>query len=131
MKCVFYIFFFILLSNTAKADTIDYWHVYYNQAKVKEYNQNGGEDLILKAAKVKKGDVITVKYYTDTPCQDCPVLMTVEDESKQVIVTVEGEGEGIPLSFQTDSLLRSMKAGKRVFQVYYTEVKNLAFSKST
>ena len=62
------------LFNSAKADTIDYWHVYYNKIKIKEYNQYSKGEIVLKIKDIKKSDSLTIKYFRDTPCDDCLTL---------------------------------------------------------
>jgi hypothetical protein len=57
--------------NAVKADTIDYWHVYYNKTKIKEYNQYSKGEITLKIKNIKNKDTLTVRYFRDTPCSDC------------------------------------------------------------
>ena len=81
MKNIFFILLTIFgIAQIAKADTIDFWHVYYNQTKIREFNQYGTHEIILKLDSLKSGDSITVKYFRDTPCFDCATYLTVENE---------------------------------------------------
>ena len=88
MKTIYFLILILLVSNICKADTIDYWHVYYNKTKIKEFNQiSRGKTLVFKIANIKKKDSITVKYFRDTPCFDCVTSLTAEDEKHYVYIT--------------------------------------------
>lgn len=123
MKTVLFIFLSLLgFIEMAMADTLDYWHVYYNNVKLKEFNQNGNHDIILKLDNIQKGDSITVKYFKDTPCSDCLTYLTVEDEKHHIITTSKGKGTFNPISFALKDLISfSAASGKNYFEVYYFE----------
>lgn len=60
------IIFLILLSltvTTSKADTIDFWHVYYSNKSIGDFTIYGKNAIILKLKDVKKEDSIKVLFY--------------------------------------------------------------------
>lgn len=120
MKFIIPTLFFLLIAFTAKADTIDYWHVYYNKVKFKEYNQySSKEKLVLKAAGYKAGDVLTVYHYDDTPCDKCGIFLYV---GSGAVITAQAKntGEGKPLTFELKKLMKFKKKNKPLnYKVYY------------
>jgi hypothetical protein len=123
-KIVFVLLTILGLVQITKADTIDYWHVYYNKVKIHEFNQIGTHDIILKLNKIRNTDVITITYFRDTPCSDCTTYLTVTNNNR-VIVTSSGKGTGNPISFSIKDLVALKKNNtKNVFEIYYTEGKN-------
>lgn len=128
MKTIYFLILILLVSNICKADTIDYWHVYYNKTKIKEFNQiSRGKTLVFKIANIKKKDSITVKYFRDTPCFDCVTSLTAEDEKHYVVVINHGKGTFNPVSFSLADILRYKEQNnKDYFEVYYYETHSVA-----
>ncbi|MGG9961265.1 hypothetical protein [Ferruginibacter sp. SUN106] len=121
-KLLFIFLIFGVFSQNTKADTIDFWHVYYNKTKIKEFNQFGTNEIIIKLNSIKAGDSLTVRYFRDTPCPDCPSLLTVEDEQHRVFVSSKGMGTFNPVSFSLDALVELKKQGyNQPFEVFYTD----------
>ena len=123
MKKLFFILLISLgIAQTAKADTIDYWHVYYNKIKIRDFTYLSTNDIVLKLDSVKKGDVIVVKYFRDTHCTNCTTRLTVEDEKHHVVATSKGKGGYNPLSFSVNDLVEFKKStGKDTFEIFYYE----------
>lgn len=121
MRIAMFSLLWILMSApAAKADTIDYWHVYYNQKKIKEFTTAG--DIVLKRSKIKPGDIITLKYFRDTPCSDCEIYFTAEDEQGHTISKGVNKGTGTPVSISVDLIMAYMeKAGISIINLYYRE----------
>jgi hypothetical protein len=107
------------LATGAKADTIDYWHVYYNNIKLKEFNQYAKGEIILKIKDIKRQDSLTVKYFRDTPCSDCETEVTIENSQKFVLAKGTGTGTFNPIKISVFDLLIKA-AGNQLF-VYYQE----------
>lgn len=105
--------------HTTKADTIDYWHVYYNNIKIKEYNQYSKGEIILKTKDIKKTDSLTIMYFRDTPCSDCETQVTVENKHHFVITKGEGYGTFNPIKISIFDLL--LKADRKYSYVFYQE----------
>ena len=121
------LFFLILTLNyislIAKADTIDYWHVYYNNRKIKEFNQNSTDrTIILGLQKIKAKDSLAVRYFNDTPCMECDTFLEFEDSEHNVVMTSKGKGTSNPISF---SLKRIIDVEKKInngsIEIYYFE----------
>lgn len=121
-KLFFLLLLFAGMSQSAKADTIDFWHVYKNGIKVKEFNGFGKNELVIDLRLVQNNDSVTVRYFRDTPCSDCPSTVTVEDEKHRIITSGSGKGTFKPVSFPLRDVLAFSKAtGKKTFEVYYKE----------
>ncbi len=104
---------------SAKADTIDYWHVYYNDIKIKEYNQYAKDEIVLKIKDIKKSDTLTIKYFRDTPCRDCLTQVSIEPGDDSVITKGRGIGTFNPVKVPLFDLI--LKANGEFCNVYYYE----------
>ena len=110
------------IAQTAKGDTTDFWHVYYNQTKIQEFGQGGYYEITLKRDSIKNGDTITVKYFRDTPCSICPTFLTVENDKHEIFVVSSGKGTLNPVSFSVNRMIElSKQGGKQTFEVFYSE----------
>ena len=108
--------------STTKADTIDYWHVYYNQTIIKKFNQFSKGEITLKIKDIKKTDSLTVKYFRNTPCGTCETRVEIEDSHQSVITTGQGIGTFNPIKISLFDLL--VKADRNPIIVYYYERQN-------
>lgn len=122
MKIFILVLHFFLISIVCKAsDTISVWHIYYNNIKIKEYNQyNNKSPLILKVSDYKIGDSITVKYFTDTKCGDCLTGLMIRTKDDRVTMVGKGVGRGNPISFSVKFLI-DPKRKKKVSQILYLD----------
>ena len=110
------------LFSSAKADTIDYWHVYYNNIKIQEFNQYSKGAIVLKIKDIKKTDSLTVKYFHDTPCSDCKTQVAIENGRHFVITKGQGLGTFNPIKISIYDLLQyHLKADKEFYEVFYHE----------
>ena len=119
MKYFFLISFLISINIQSKADTINTWHVYYNNKKLKEYNQyNNKEKLVLKRSDFKVGDTISIKYYTDTKCHDCIGSFTVECEEKYIVGSDIIENEYL-VKFSVEEIIHYLNKNNCKNVVFY------------
>jgi hypothetical protein len=108
--------------DSFKADTIDYWHVYYNNIKIQEYNQYSKGEIVLKIKDIKKTDSLTIKYFRDTPCEECETHVVIENGKHFVITSGKGIGTFYPIKISVYDLLQfHQKAEKEVYEVFYHE----------
>lgn len=124
MKNVLFIFLIAAKSIYASnVDTIDFWHVYYNKIKIREYDENSRQKTItLKRDSIKPTDSITVKYFRDTPCSDCTTRVTIKDDQGNNVSASEGKGTFKPVSFLLKDLISYKKEkGLNAFEVFYSE----------
>ena len=108
-----------------KAYTIDYWHVYYNNVEIKDYNDYGSTRILtLKLDSIKLTDRITVKFFDDRPCFDCKSFLAIEGLKKRKIILAKGKGTGNPVTFTIKRLLLYRKQfRKNSFAIFYFESK--------
>ncbi|KOY86862.1 hypothetical protein AD998_12560 [bacterium 336/3] len=127
MKALFLTLFLsaqiIANAKSFSADTLSFWHVFYNKIKVKEYNgHNMHEILVFKTTNIKKEDSITVAYFRDTPCHDCPTKLIVEDEKHYIVTIGSDKGTFTPISVSaTKLLIYKKKYNTNYFDVYFYE----------
>ena len=125
MKQIFLILISTLgLSSFVKADTIDFWHVYYNNVKIQEFNEYSKGEIHFKVKDIKKTDTLTIKYFRDTPCDNCETQVSIENGKHFVITKVNGIGTFNPIKISVYDLLQyHLKADKEVYEVFYHEGK--------
>lgn len=124
LKTIFAVSLCFLFCKTAQADTIDFWHVFYNRTLFKKYDSFVKQpEIVFRRTNIKNTDSLTVKYFRDTPCSSCSTRLTVEDSRQQTVVQSHGKGTFNPLSFAIADLLKGEKTEKqpRYFEVYYYE----------
>lgn len=63
---------FLFITNVAKSDTIDFYHVYYNNKLVEQCIMP--KEIKINASKIKKQDKLSVDYYNDTPSAEQEVF---------------------------------------------------------
>jgi hypothetical protein len=132
-KLLLIFFLAIGFADIAKADTIDFWHVYYNGIKIKEFNQYSKGEVSLKLKDIKKTDYLTILYFRDTPCEDCETKVEVEKTqiiNGQKLIVAKGTGVGtfkpikIFLSSAFEPIIMDMQQDvfySESFFVYYSE----------
>ena len=104
----------------APTDTIDYWHVYYNEDLIEPLNLITGSTVVeIDPGKVKEGDWISVKYVTDTPCYNCTFVLTVTDEQNRRLRVTQAFQPTQKLSVRLRELIRSMKPGSSKWLDFY------------
>ena|SRR5258708_40250395 len=72
---LFLITFFLIesisVSAKAKADTIDFWHIYYNHKIIARFNGNLENRVVtIEKSKIKPNDILSVDYGNDSPGDD-------------------------------------------------------------
>jgi len=107
------------LANSAKADTIDYWHVYYNDIKIEEYNLHLEGEIVFKLKDIENTDTLTIVYFCDTPCDDCLIQVSIESGNNFVITKTQGVQ--IFNSVKISMFDSAFKADREFHDVYYHE----------
>jgi hypothetical protein len=71
-------------------DTLDYWHVYYNDSVIAKFNSTS-QDLKIEIDRsvIKEGDILTIRHGDDTPCIICKFVLFVRDEKKRKLRITE------------------------------------------
>jgi hypothetical protein len=113
-------------ASSGRCDTIDFWHVFYNKMKIKEYVEfSPVNEIVIQADSVKRGDSIAVHYFRDTPCHNCPTSLIVEDEQGTVLLKNSGIGTLTPIALSVNDLLaiRKKMSKNRSMRVFFSEEK--------
>jgi hypothetical protein len=122
----FRLLFTVLLlccSTLASADTIDFYHVYYNEEIIEMFNQHhiGRNNIVsLDTAKIKESDSMKVMYWDDTPCNDCKIYLKIYSPNYYDIgYTIINTGVGNLLSFS----LRDLFFYSRKYKIFEYEIR--------
>lgn len=122
MKNLLLLLSLLFCSFQAKADTIDFCHVYYNNMKILDINFFRPNDLVLKLDSIQSSDTITVRYFRDTPCFDYPTKLIIENEKHHPFFSIENVGTSSPFTFSVQQLVELREKGcQQRFEVFYTE----------
>jgi hypothetical protein len=120
-KIVMLFCFIAFYISDARCDSIDFWHIYYNNTKILGCDQNSNCLLNLKKDSMKDNDTITLMYFTDTGCQQEQTL-SLEDSTGHVFCTsapCEGYESAhrliIPVSFLKAALIINKRANFQIF----------------
>ena len=126
MQKLIFTLLFMCFALFAKADTIDYWHVYKNDIKIEEYNIFFREkEIIIRTNDIKRADSLVIIYFRDTPCYDCECYIFVKDENKETIVQNKAKGTFHPIKISLFDIQKShSKTCKSYYQIFYEEKDN-------
>lgn len=102
-------------------DSLDYWTIYYNDSAIAHFH-SGSQDLVIELdrARIKSGDILTVRYRSDTPGEKGKYELFVRDEKKRKLgITETNEAFG-KLSFAVKSLIDfGERNGSKRYDFYY------------
>lgn len=113
---------FSVLSQTAIGDTIDYWHVYYNDSVIGKYHQGTQPSITIDRNAIKKGDTLTIRYSDDTPCSECTYYLMAKDERGRRLLTTTTKRHWGKLSFQlTDLMDACHRLDCKQYRFHYAE----------
>ena len=105
------------------ADTIDYCHIYYNKIKIKEINETQKDQVIsLNSKEIKKADIITIRYFYDTPSDDCLTQVIINDKKQNIIVSGKSKGSSNPIDVTVFPLFQKyLQTGEGTYDVFYID----------
>lgn len=109
-----------LPASAAKVDTLDYWHVFYNNRVVGKFNQtSANRQIVIKKIDFKPADLLSVNYGNDAPCKDCLVGLYVKGETSKIKLA-GAKGTFAALKVSVKSIISVMKTlDKNTIQVFY------------
>lgn len=107
-----------VLPLSLQADTIDYWHVYYNDVKIYEFNQHFQGTVKLKLNTIKSTDSLSVSYFNDTPCHSCTKYLVFEAPGIEPIKSNKVKGKLVKIAIRE---LSQLNEGQKEYNVYYLE----------
>ncbi len=117
----------MFFANCAQAncDTIDFWHVYKNGIKIKEYNHYINDTLFI--ANLNDTDVIEVRHYDDTPCHDCTFTLSIatsEHTNSPALIADKKKGDSTPLKISRKELMKRSKNGNSNLLYFWYRFEN-------
>ena len=123
MKQIAIIFGLLTMSLKGQCDTLDYWHVYYNDSVIAKFN-SVSRDLTIQFdhRNIKPTDTISIRHGDDTPCFDCTFVLFVKDDKKRKLRTIETKESWGKLSLSlTDLIDIGQKNGSKRYDFLYWE----------
>jgi hypothetical protein len=95
--------------NGEKKDTINEWQITYNGKEILGIVINGMKTFLVDS--IADNGVITVDYYTDSPCEKCAAELQFRNEDGKGIATVQklGVGGGAPFKLPGMQFRQIMK----------------------
>lgn len=108
------------INTNVKMDTIDYWHVLYNNKTIAEFNEvEKTFPIVIKRASIKSRDTLKVMYGKDTPKDDCKTGLYILINYKKIILA-NGKGNFTPLKTVVKNILSiSQTYNSKMIDVYY------------
>ena len=119
-KIILILSLFMGFQHAAKADTTDYWHIYFNDDRIKMCDATHPAELLFNAAKIQATDSITVKPSTDTPCYTCKTMLFVENTEGSLLATAIGQGTFNPITFSLKNVANNGAAAKE-YRVFFSQ----------
>ncbi len=110
----------------AKADTISYWHVYYNDLCIAELNGHFSDTIIsIKHADIKKNDSISIIFTNDYQCSYCSYIVSVFYGNKYIKSVTNNSNWPGRFSFSLLKLFEAVDLKKcRPLSFYYVQTSN-------
>lgn len=79
-------------TSITPADTISYWRVSIKDRLLSTgYVEYETEKIVLTKNNVHPGDTLTIQYFDDTPCIECPSTMSIKVAADKVIRKIKRE----------------------------------------
>ena len=119
-KTILILSLFIGFQHAVKADTTDYWHIYFNDDRIKMCDATHPAELLFNAAKIQATDSITVKPSTDTPCYTCKTMLFIENTEGSLLATAIGQGTFNPITFSLKNVANNGAAAKE-YRVFFSQ----------
>lgn len=122
MKLFLCLLSFVFVANMAKADTVDFYHVYHNELKIAEFNlfHIGDSSAIVSLGldQIKDGDDLVVKYYRDFLDPKSSEIISVIDENGNVLIQSKRTGREHVLDL-SELKKNSKRTGKKAFGIQH------------
>jgi hypothetical protein len=114
---------FLLATFASKADTIDYWHVYYNDVIFGKFHQGQMDnELKIQKKEIRKNDFLVVKHHDDTPWHNTKIALVITNEKGITVKTISAIGEGSDLKVELKDLLKDeINKSVKLFFDYYED----------
>lgn len=106
MKKLLFLSLLFGCSLGASADTIDYWHIHYNGHEAAVFHQYKHPELNLARMDVAANDSISLRYFRDTPCEDCETRLVLQAGDSSIVLG-RGRGTFQPVHFKVQQLLHT------------------------
>ena len=122
-KIILSLFILMYLQCNCFSDTICYWHVSLNKNILKQFNEITESPLItIIRSDVNQFDSLTIRFYKDTPCNDCKGNLLINNDHKVIIEKASIIGTFSPLTINLFELINSRENKiSKYFEFYYYE----------
>ncbi|WP_338792428.1 hypothetical protein [Bernardetia sp. MNP-M8] len=132
-KTLFLLLFFLCFSSFTKADSLDYWQVYYysilNKIEVETFDISDSErEIAIKITNFDNlniaFDYLTVDYHSNSPCVECERYIFVENVREQVITKGEAIGKSTPIKIRMADIVKYYRSTKNKYYDFFYIKKN-------
>ena len=111
-------------------DTVNFWHIYINKNKIKEFNEiTKNNEIQLKRGSIKKKDSLKIKYFSDTNCSNCSYLLKIPTDEEISFYEISRLTKSISISIETFKVLFSNNK-LQPLKVFLVETKGLLPSRA-
>jgi hypothetical protein len=98
MKNILLVILFIIgFNQLCKADTLDYYHIYYNDISIGEFNLHNTKDkatiIKIDISNIKDGDQISLKYFRDFIIPNSNIRIIAEDDNQEELFEFDKNGK--------------------------------------
>jgi hypothetical protein len=106
-----------------KMDTVDYWHVLYNNKTIARYNQTDKTPpIIVKSASIKFFDMLVIQYGNDTPSEKIKTGLYILDNNRQKVILTTGKGlDPLKVSLNKLLILKTLYHYKKIDLHYFDD----------
>ena len=113
----------LILPVIGFCDTLDYWHVYYNDSVIAKFNSASQNlKIVIDQSKLKENDTLTIRHGDDTPCLNCKFFLFVKDDKNRKLRITETDLHWGKLSIGLSDLIEfGDKNQSNRYDFYYWE----------
>jgi hypothetical protein len=109
-------------NQTVLVDTVDFWRIQLNKRELLATYPSGKRtpgEAIYFIDKITTLDMVSIYYYTDSPCSDCPSKIELRDGNHNVIKIIEKNFDDTPFLLTGSEVEKILTDNDKVY-IYFT-----------
>jgi hypothetical protein len=117
---IFLLFVPVSLQCLGGGDSVDVWHVKYNDSLVAELTE--AKPVLITEKLIKPGDSLSVLYLRDQQCETCLTDLLIADAKEEHLKLIDRYPTREPISISLSDLKKYAASKKsKYFRFYYWE----------
>jgi hypothetical protein len=122
------ILIWLICSSSRSKDFEDFWQIYVDDKLVQQCDDyhNGCIVEFKKIDVILGNKITTLKYFSDTPCSDCPTFIQVKNMNDSLLFEATSYGTSTPISFPLRLFGNYKKYNS--FKIYFKEKNESSFN---